>query len=51
MKSIPAVTVIQNPFQPRGRPPADWTRIVLDEEGAVSVHGGDTTLSQSTQAS
>tara|TARA_R100000951_G_scaffold57046_4_gene47889 strand:+ start:70 stop:1122 length:1053 start_codon:yes stop_codon:yes gene_type:complete len=43
MKGIPAVTVIQNPFQPRGRPPADWTRIVLDEEGTVVVHGGDTT--------
>jgi energy-coupling factor transporter ATP-binding protein EcfA2 len=45
MKGIPAVTVIQNPFQPRGRPPADWTRIVLDEEGTVTVHGGDHTES------
>ncbi len=48
MKEIPAVTVIQSPFQPRGRPPADWTRIILDEDSTVLVHGGDHTEGIST---
>jgi hypothetical protein len=45
MKSIPAVTVIQSPFQPRGRPPADWTRVMLDDEATVTVYGGEESTS------
>jgi len=41
MKDIPAVTIIQNPFQPRGRPPSCWTRIVLGD--AIEVFGEEST--------
>jgi|15BtaG_2_1085339.scaffolds.fasta_scaffold09058_2 energy-coupling factor transporter ATP-binding protein EcfA2 len=39
LKAIPAVTIIQSPFQPRGRPAAGWTRILLDNDGTLAVHG------------
>lgn len=39
MRDVPGVTIIQNAFQPRGRPPASWTRILLDGEGEIMVHG------------
>lgn len=42
MKQIPAVTIIQSPFQPRGRPSVNWTRIVLEDDGTLTVHGENT---------
>jgi len=41
MKDIPAVTIVQNPFQPRGRPAAHWTRIILEGEGNVTMFGDE----------
>jgi len=42
LKKVPAVTIIQSPFQPRGRPAAGWTRVVLDEIGVSAVLGTKT---------
>jgi hypothetical protein len=42
MKQIPAVTLIQSPFQPRGRPSVNWTRIILEDDGSLTVHGENT---------
>lgn len=50
MKAIPAVTVIQSPFQPRGRPPASWTRIVLEEDSTIAVYGEDSESMASVRA-